>query len=89
MQLIDIGFGSLVSASRIIAVVGPESAPVKRTIQDAREQGRLIDATYGHKTKAVLLMDSDHVVLSALTPEAILDKASGKGKAGAGQTEER
>lgn len=83
MQLIDIGFGSLVSASRLVAVVGPDSAPVKRTVQDAREQGRLIDATYGHRTQAVLLMDSDHVILSALTPETILDRS------GTVQAEER
>lgn len=79
MQLINIGFGNLISASRLIAVVGPDSAPVKRTVQEAREQGMLIDATYGRKTKAVLLMDSDHVVLSALTPEAVLDRVNGKG----------
>ena len=71
MELIDIGFGSLVSAGRLIAVVSPESAPIKRLTQEARERGILIDATYGRKTKAVLIMDNDHVVLSALSTEAI------------------
>ena len=71
MELIDIGFGSLVSAGRLIAVVSPESAPIKRMAQEARDRGVLIDATYGRKTKAVLIMDNDHVVLSARTPEAI------------------
>ena len=69
VQLINIGFGNIVSANRIIAIVSPESAPIKRIIQDARDRGMLIDATYGRKTAAVLIMDSDHVVLSALTTE--------------------
>ena len=71
MQLINVGFGSLVSAKRLVAVVSPESAPIKRMTQEARERGILIDATYGRKTKAVLIMDNDHLVLSALSPEAI------------------
>ena len=71
MKLINIGFGSLVSAGRLVAVVSPESAPIKRMTQEARERGILIDATYGRKTNAVLIMDNDHLVLSALTPEAI------------------
>lgn len=71
LQLINIGFGSLVSARRLVAVVSPESAPIKRMAQEARERGILIDATYGRKTKAVLIMDNDHLVLSALTPEVI------------------
>lgn len=74
MQLINIGFGSLVSASRLLAVVGPDSAPIKRIIQEARERGVLIDATYGRKTKSVLLMDSDHIILSAITPEMVADR---------------
>lgn len=71
MKLINIGFGSLVSAGRLVAVVSPESAPIKRMTQEARERGILIDATYGRKTKAVLIMDNDHLVLSALSTEAI------------------
>ena len=71
MKLINIGFGSLVSASRLLAVVAPDSAPIKRVVQEARDRGMLIDASFGRKTKAVLLMDTDHVILSALTPETI------------------
>ena len=71
MKLVNIGFGSMISAARMIAVVSPDSAPVKRIIQEAKDRGMLIDASYGHKTKAVLLMDTDHVILSALTPETI------------------
>ncbi len=78
MKLINIGFGNLVSQGRIIAVVGPDSAPVKRLIQEARERGALIDASYGRKTQAVLVMDNDHLVLSALTPEEILARAEEK-----------
>lgn len=78
MKLVNVGFGSLVSAGRLIAVVGPDSAPIKRMIQEAREAGNLIDATYGRKTKAVLIMDSDHVVLSALQPESVAARMSGK-----------
>ena len=69
MKLINIGFGSLVSAQRVIAVVGPDSAPIKRMIQESRERGMLIDATYGRKTASIFIMDSDHVILSALPPE--------------------
>ena len=71
MKLINIGFGSMIAAHRLLAIVSPDSAPVKRVVQEARERGMLIDASYGHKTKAVLLMDTDHVILSALTPETI------------------
>lgn len=71
MQLINIGFGNLVSAQRLLAVVSPDSAPIKRLIQEARDRGMLIDATYGRKTAAVLIMDSDHVVLSALPAERL------------------
>ena len=78
MQLINIGFGSMISAQRLIAVVSSDSAPVKRTIQEARERGMLIDATYGRKTKAVLLMDSDHIVLSALQPETVAGRMNDK-----------
>ena len=71
MKLINIGFGSMLSAGRILAVVAPDSAPIKRVVQEARERGMLIDASYGHKTQSVILMDTDHVILSALTPETI------------------
>ena len=74
MKLINIGFGSLVSASRLLTVVAPDSAPIKRVVQEARDRGMLIDASYGRKTKAVLLMDTDHVILSAITPEVIHDR---------------
>jgi regulator of extracellular matrix RemA (YlzA/DUF370 family) len=71
IQLINIGFGNIVSANRVIAIVSPESAPIKRIISDAREQGRLIDATYGRRTRAVIMTDSSHVVLSAIQPETV------------------
>lgn len=71
MKLINIGFGSMVSASRVLAVVAPDSAPIKRVVQDARDRGMLIDASYGRKTKSVVLMDTDHVILSAMGPETI------------------
>ena len=71
MQLVNIGFGSLISAERLIAVVSPDSAPVKRLVQESRDRGMLIDATYGRKTASVLIMDSDHVVLSALAAERL------------------
>ena len=71
MQLINIGFGNMVSSARLIAIVSAESAPIKRIVQDAREQGRLIDATYGRRTRAVIVMDSDHVILSAVQPETV------------------
>ena len=71
MKLINIGFGSMVSASRVLAVVAPDSAPIKRVVQEARERGMLIDASYGRKTKAVILMDTDHVILSAVGPETV------------------
>ena len=71
MKLINIGFGSLVAAERILSVLDPDSAPIKRVVQEARDRAMLIDASYGRKTKAVILMDTDHVILSALTPETI------------------
>ena len=71
LQLINIGFGNIVSANRIIAIVGPEAAPVKRMVQDARERGLLIDASFGRSTRAVITMDSGNVILSALTPETL------------------
>ena len=71
MKLINIGFGSMVAANRLLAVVAPDSAPIKRVIQEARDRGMLIDASYGRKTKAVILMDTDHVILSAYPAETI------------------
>jgi len=71
MKLINIGFGNMVSDIRIVGIVGPESAPIKRLIHDAEENGRLIDATYGRKTRSVIIADSGHVILSALTPETV------------------
>ena len=69
MKLINIGFGSMIAAGRLLAIVEPDSAPIKRVVQEARDRGMLIDASYGRKTKAVILMDTDHVILSALPPE--------------------
>ena len=78
MKLINIGFGNMVSAGRLIAIVSPESAPIKRMIQEARDRGMLIDATYGRRTRAVLIMDSDHIVLSAIQPETVAGRLGGK-----------
>lgn len=78
MKLINIGFGSTVSAERILAVIAPDSAPIKRLVQEARERGMLIDASFGRKTKAVLLMDTDHVLLSALSPEVLAARVEQK-----------
>ena len=74
MKLISIGFGNMIAADRLIAIVGPESAPIKRIVQDAKERGTLIDATYGRRTRAVLVMDSDHVILSAVQPETVANR---------------
>ena len=78
MKLINIGFGSMIASNRLLAVVAPDSAPIKRVVQEARDRGMLIDASYGHKTKAVILMDTDHVILSALTPETVSTRWSGR-----------
>ncbi len=78
MKLINIGFGNMVSSSRLIAIVSPDSAPIKRIIQDMRDHGQLIDATYGRRTRAVIIMDSGHVILSAIQPETIAGRVSGK-----------
>ena len=78
MKLINIGFGNMVSANRLIAIVSPESAPIKRMLQEARERGVLIDATYGRRTRAVIVMDSDHVILSAVQPETVANRLSSK-----------
>ena len=78
MKLINIGFGNLVSAQRLLTVVSPDSAPVKRLVQEARERAMLIDASFGRKTRAVLVMDTDHVILSALPPETIAKRLNDK-----------
>lgn len=79
MRLVNIGFGNMVSVSRIIAAVSPDSAPIKRIISDARERGMLIDATYGRRTRAVVVVDSGHIILSALQPETVSGRISGRG----------
>ena len=71
MKLINIGFGSFIAAKRVLSVLAPDSAPIKRVIQEARDRGMLIDASYGRKTKSVILMDTDHVILSAILPETL------------------
>ena len=78
IKLINIGFGNIVSANRIIAIVSPESAPIKRIIQEARDKGVLIDATYGRRTRAVVIMDSEHVILSAVQPETVAHRLGSK-----------
>ena len=88
MKLINIGFGNMVSAGRLIAIVSPESAPIKRMVQEARDKGTLIDATYGRRTRAVLIMDSDHIVLSALQTETVAGRLAGKETAEAAEEEE-
>ena len=78
MKLVSIGFGNLVSAGRIISIVSPDSAPIKRMVQETRERGMLIDATYGRKTASIFIMDSDHVILSALPPETVAARCEDK-----------
>ena len=78
MKLINIGFGNMVSAQRLLTVISPESAPVKRLIQEARDRGMLIDASYGRKTRSVLIMDTDHVILSGLEPKTNAGRAAGE-----------
>ena len=80
MKLVNIGFGNLVSADKVVAVVSPESAPIKRMVQEARDRGQLIDATYGRRTQGVLILDNDHLVLSALSPEVIARRLGGEEK---------
>ena len=74
MKLVNVGFGNMVAAARLVAIVSPESAPIKRIIQDAKDRGTLIDATYGRRTRAVLLTDSYHVILSAVQPETVANR---------------
>ena len=79
MKLINIGYGNMVSAGRVIAIVSPESAPIKRMVQDARDSGSLIDATYGRRTRAVIIADSGHIILSAIQTETISNRILGGG----------
>lgn len=76
MKLINIGFGNIVSANRMVAVISPESAPVKRIITEARDRGMLIDATYGRRTRSVIICDSDHIILSAVQTETVASRLS-------------
>ncbi len=78
IKLVNIGFGNIVAANRIIAIVSPESAPIKRIIQEAREKGTLIDATYGRRTRAVIIVDSGNIILSAVQPETVANRLSVK-----------
>lgn len=78
MKLLNIGFGSMLAQSRVLSILAPDSAPIKRIVQEAKDRGMLIDASYGRKTKSVILMDTDHVILSALTPEALTARWSGE-----------
>ena len=78
MKLINIGFGNMVSSNRLLALVSPDSAPIKRLIQEAKERGMLIDASYGRRTRAVIIMDTDHVILSAIQPETIANRMADK-----------
>ena len=81
MQLISIGFGNVVAVNRIVAIISPDSSPIKRLVQDAREKGSLVDATYGRRTRAVIITDSGHVILSALNHETIVNRVPGAGDA--------
>ena len=87
MKLINIGFGNMVSANRLVAIVSPESAPIKRIIQDAKERGSLIAATYGRRTRAVIVTDSDHVILSAVQPETVANRLNDRDEDLAGDEE--
>ena len=78
MKLLNIGFGNMVSTERLIAIVSPDSAPIKRMIQDGRDRGMLIDATYGRKTRSVVIMDSDHIILSAIQPDTVAARLNGR-----------
>ena len=89
IKLINIGFGNIVSANRLIAIVSPESAPIKRIIPDARDRGMLIDATYGRRTRAVIITDSDHIILSAVQPETVAHRLGTKDNHMASAEEER
>lgn len=79
MKMINIGYGNMISAERIVSVISPESAPIKRLIQEAKDDGRAIDATYGRKTRAVIVMDSGHIVLSSLITETLASRINENG----------
>lgn len=87
-KLINIGFGNIVSASRIIAIVSPESAPIKRVISEARDRGTLIDATYGRRTRAVIFADSGHIILSAVQPETVKHRLQARDSVSEGESNE-
>ena len=80
MKFINIGFGNVIHAQRIIAVVSPDSAPIKRMVQEGKDRGIVIDASFGRKTRAVIVMDSDHIILSYLTAETLANRIAGEGK---------
>ena len=88
MKLINIGYGNMVSAGRVIAIVSPESAPIKRMVQDARDSGSLVDATYGRRTRAVIITDSGHLILSAIQTETISNRILGGSDSSTGEKEE-
>lgn len=77
MKLINIGFGNMISSARLLAIVSPDSAPIKRVVQEAKDRGMLIDASYGRRTRSVIIMDTDHVILSAIQPETVAARAGG------------
>lgn len=85
-QFVNIGLGNIISASRIIAIVNPESGPIKRLVREAKEAGRLIDATVGRRTRAVIFTDSDHVILSSVQPETVASRLNGREQPGRGET---
>ena len=89
MKLINIGFGNMISAGRLVAIVSPDSAPIKRMVQEARDRGTLIDATYGRRTRSVLIMDNDHLVLSALQPDTVASRLESREAPEAEEDEER
>ncbi len=86
IKLINIGFGNIVAANRIVAIVSPESAPIKRIIGEARDRGKLIDATYGRRTRAVIITDSEHLILSAVQPETVANRLNSKDSQNTGET---
>jgi len=88
IKLVNIGFGNIVSANRIVAIISPDSAPIKRIITEARDRGMLIDATYGRRTRAVIVTDSDHVILSAVQPETVANRLASREAAAASEEDE-
>ncbi len=88
MRLVNIGFGNMVSAEKVVAVVSNESAPIKRMVQEARERGTVVDATFGRKTKAVIITDGSSLILSALMPETVAGRLNGKEEIGMGEDED-